>query len=164
MNPQRTIMRLLAAALLASLAGGLFPAGIARAAGIVYVKPGGAGTKDGSSWANAKDLQTALTATAAGDQLWVAAGRYTPSATDRNASFALKSGVALYGGFKGTETQLAQRSVATNSTILSGDLARNDGPNFVNNAENSYHVVTAGITIAAPSSTASPSPAAVPTT
>src|SRR5262245_29467869 len=89
MNPRRTIMRLLAAALLLSLAGGLLPADIARAAGIVYVKPGGAGIKDGSSWTKAKDLQPALTAAAAGDQLWVAAGRYTPSATDRNASFAL---------------------------------------------------------------------------
>jgi hypothetical protein len=142
MSSQLTIIRLLASALLVLLAGGLLPVRSARAAGVVYVVPGGAGTKDGGSWANAKDLQPALVAATVGDQIWVAAGRYMPSATDRNTSFALKSGVAIYGGFARTETQLAQRNATANVTTLSGDLAGNDGPNFANNSENSYHVVT----------------------
>ncbi len=69
-------------------------------------------------------------------------GRCTPSATDRAAGFALKSGVAVYGGFARIETQLAQRNVTANVTTLSGDLAGNDGANFTNNSENSYSVIT----------------------
>jgi hypothetical protein len=53
--------------------------------------------------------------------------------------------VALYGGFAGGETDLSQRDVAANLTILTGDLAGNDdpaefpdGPSY---AENSYHVM-----------------------
>src|SRR5689334_24327169 len=57
-------------------------------------------------------------------------------------SFSLKSGVAIYGGFAGTETQLSQRNPATNVTVLSGDLNGDDN-SFTNNGENSLHVVTA---------------------
>ncbi|MFN8497388.1 MAG: right-handed parallel beta-helix repeat-containing protein [Anaerolineae bacterium] len=111
----------------------------ADAAGVVYVVPGGAGTQSGASWANAKDLAAALTAANSGDELWVKAGTYKPTTTtDRTASFTLQSGVALYGGFAGTETLRSQRNWQTNVTILSGDIGT------VNNAsDNSYHVVVA---------------------
>jgi hypothetical protein len=80
----------------------------ARAAGVIYVRIGAAGANNGRSSANAyTDLQAALTAGRSGDQIWVAAGTYTPSATgDRNTSFTLKNGVAVYGGFAGSEAQL----------------------------------------------------------
>jgi hypothetical protein len=93
-------------------------------------------------------IQTALDAAVDGDEIWVVAGIYTPDqgpneiAGDRNSTFALKNGVALYGGFSGTEAVRDERNPATNITILSGDLAKNDGPNFTNIDENSYHIVT----------------------
>jgi hypothetical protein len=54
----------------------------------------------------------------------------------------LKSGVAIYGGFAGTETSRDGRNPAANVTVPSGDLNGDDGANFANNGENSYHVVT----------------------
>ena len=39
---------------------------------------------------------------------------------------------------------LSQRDPADNVAILSGDLNGDDGPDFANNGENSYHVVTGG--------------------
>jgi hypothetical protein len=121
----------------------LAPTAPARAAGsIIYVKASASGQNDGSSWANAyTSLQSALAAATSGDQIWVAAGSYKPSTTgDRSASFTLTSGVALYGGFAGSETLLSQRDWTSNVTILSGDLNGNDS-GFTNNGENSYHVV-----------------------
>lgn len=127
---------------------------ISAHAATVYVAPGGAGTRDGSSWGNAKDLVPALTDAAYGDELWVKSGIYKPTGPggDRKATFALKSGVALYGGFAGSETELSQRNSnpALNETVLSGDLNGNDSSFFVNgndigftnSGENSYHVVT----------------------
>lgn len=103
----------------------------------------GAGT--GTSWADAysgpSSLQTALAASVSGDQIWVKAGTYLPSTTGlRTASFTMKTGVAIYGGFAGTETTLAQRDWKANITILSGDLLGNDTAT-ANFTENSYHVV-----------------------
>ncbi len=97
------------------------------AAQVVYVDADAAGANDGSSWADAyTDLQAALAATSAGE-IWVAEGVYRPGpagATD--SSFWLSSGVALYGGFSGNETSLAQRDVALHPTILDGDLEGDD--------------------------------------
>jgi predicted outer membrane repeat protein len=109
-----------------------------KAAGdtIVYVKWDAAGLNDGSSWQNAyTDLQLALAAAQAGDQIWVAKGIYRPT-TDlsdlqlaRLVSFEIPNGLELYGGFVGNETQLAQRDWQLNKTVLSGDLEGNDVSN-----------------------------------
>jgi hypothetical protein len=126
----------------------LLPATAAvHAAGVIYVLPGGAGAQTGVDWANASDLQTALQSAISGDQIWVKAGIYKPTAgSDRSATFQLKSGVAVYGGFAGTEDSLSQRDPAAHISALSGDLLGNDsGAVASNNAtrgENSYHVVT----------------------
>ena len=40
------------------------------------------------------------------------------------------------------ETDPNARDVGNYETVLSGDLNGDDGPNFANNGENSYHVVT----------------------
>ncbi len=67
-----------------------------------YVKPGGIGNC--STWALACDLRTALTAAVAGDEIWAVQGTYYPgTAGNRAATFTLKNGVALYGGFFGYE-------------------------------------------------------------
>jgi predicted outer membrane repeat protein len=114
------------------------PLQAAQAAGVLYVKPTASGSGDCSSWVNACILQTALTSAVSGDEIWVAAGTYRPTTgTDRTITFQLKNGVAVYGGFFGTETARTQRNPTDNVTILSGDIGTiND------NSDNSYHVVT----------------------
>jgi hypothetical protein len=90
---------------------------------VIYVVPGGTGSQDGQSWGSAKDFQAALTVATSGQQLWVKAGTYAPTtAVDRNATFALKSGVTVYGGFAGAEDALSLRNVTTNVTTLSGEI------------------------------------------
>lgn len=79
-----------------------------------YVKADGAGSRDGTSWIDAyPDIQTAINAAGAGDQIWVAAGYY-------NGRITLKNGVELYGGFAGNETALSQRNWRTNVTTIDG--------------------------------------------
>ncbi len=109
---------------------------------VIYVSANAAGANDGTSWQNAyTSLAVALTASQAGDQVWVAAGTYKPTAAD--APLAIKAGVALYGGFAGTETTLSARNPVVNLTTLSGDLNGDDIPgNFVQNrTDNAVHVV-----------------------
>ena len=118
---------------------------LARAA-IVYVNSSAAGSNDGTSWANAyTSLQSALAAAASGAEIWVAAGTYKPTATStRTISFALKDGVAIYGGFAGTESSRGQRNPSANVTVLSGDIAT-----LGTASDNSLHVVTADSTVTA---------------
>ncbi|MGB3650700.1 MAG: DUF4347 domain-containing protein [Rivularia sp. (in: cyanobacteria)] len=91
------------------------------------------GIKDGDSWANAyTDLKIAIDSAVSGDEIWVAQGTYKPTdTTDRDISFELKDGIAIYGGFNGTETSLNQRDWQNNETILSGDIG-NQGDNSDN--------------------------------
>jgi predicted outer membrane repeat protein len=93
----------------------------------------------GANWASACELQYALQSIAvSGDELWVAAGIYTPTtSTDRYATFQLRSGIAVYGGFAGTESTRDVRNFTTNITVLSGNI----GDSNISD-DNSYHVVT----------------------
>jgi predicted outer membrane repeat protein len=125
----------------------LSPATPLRAAGVIYVVPGGAGAQTGADWFSAKELQAALQSATSGDQIWVKAGTYKPTtSSDRGATFQLKSGVALYGGFAGSETNLGQRDPAAHVSVLSGDLLGNDSGLIASSnatrSDNSYHVVT----------------------
>jgi predicted outer membrane repeat protein len=78
----------------------------------------------GTSWSTAKaTVQAGIDEVAPGCEVWVKAGTYTASATgDTNASFVLAPGVALVGGFDGSEIALSERDLAANRTILSGDI------------------------------------------
>lgn len=106
---------------------------------IRYVKPTATGTGDGSSWANASgDLQKMIdelaeSAPSQTGEVWVAAGTYTPqvqliSGTDYSASFRMRDGISVYGGFVGTETSKLDRQRPkdampwnfTNETVLCG--------------------------------------------
>jgi hypothetical protein len=125
--------------------GMLLLMGLQTQAAVYYVKPTATGAGTGASWADASnDLQGMINASAAGDQVWVAAGTYLPTldisglvpTDNRTKTFLMQSGVSVYGGFAGTETALSQRNWSTHPTILSGDLGTlND------NADNTYHVV-----------------------
>ena len=101
---------------------------------IRYVKEGGTG--DGSSWDNASgNIQNMIdelanNANGQAGEVWVAAGTYTPqsqliSGTGYSASFRMRDGISVYGGFAGTEASKIEREKAStmpwdfkNETIL----------------------------------------------
>ena len=87
---------------------------------VVYVVPGGAGSQDGTSWANAMgSIQAAVNAAAAvqpgGDEIWAAAGVYNEPAT-----VVWASNVRAYGGFTAGDTLFSQRNPSVNTTTISG--------------------------------------------
>ena len=101
------------------------------------------------SWEDAcPDLHAALGLADGGDEVRVARGTYTPAGPngDRAATFQLLNGVVLLGGYLGLSAGKGEdpddRNLELYETILSGDLNGDDGPDFENNDENSYHVVT----------------------
>lgn len=84
---------------------------------IRYVKEGGTG--DGTSWENASgDLQRMIDELAAAGtpgEVWVAEGTYVPqsqviSGTAYSASFLMRDGISVYGGFEGNETSKLDRA------------------------------------------------------
>lgn len=141
----------------------------------LFVTKDGNGKKDGSSWGNAypgTDLQTAITTlgndtkTKGRGEVWVAAGRYVPTlrvAKDNNKSplaFRMYDNVDVYGGFAGTEKELAEREMLDenndkvarpwkfkNETVLSAngfnrtDVNWNETNKEWTFKSNSYHVV-----------------------
>ena len=108
---------------------------------------------DGTSWETAYTyLQDALYVSKTGDEIRVAGGIYTPdmdetgnaTAGNREASFEMISGVGIYGGYAGYGAADPNvRDVDGNRSIFSGDLTGDDQVGFINNGENSYHVVLA---------------------
>jgi len=82
----------------------------------LYVKKNAPGpAHDGLSWATAfLTVKEALTFASPGNELWVAAATYYER-------IAVKEGVALYGGFSGTETAMDQRNWSASVTILDGN-------------------------------------------
>jgi T5SS/PEP-CTERM-associated repeat protein len=116
----------------------------------IYVDNNAAGWNDGTSWFDAfTNLQDAISAAEPGDSIWVAASSraYRPdqgaavAAGDVNATFNMQ-GLRIYGGFPSGGGAWRDRDPAANRTILSGDLAANDGANYANYADNSYHILT----------------------
>ncbi|MDX9851675.1 MAG: choice-of-anchor Q domain-containing protein [Anaerolineaceae bacterium] len=95
---------------------------------IIYVDQDANGFNNGGSWQHAyTHLQDALQDAIAPQQIWVADGLYKPTLTsDRSASFMLKTGVHLFGGFAGTESDVFQRVSTNPPSVLSGDLNGND--------------------------------------
>ena len=102
---------------------------------IYYVTPNGAAVEDG--WSGTMTLTNALDKAVAGDQIWV---QGFETITDYSQiyitptidGFTLKSGVQLYGGFKGDETTLDARETLGKPyqlkyrSVLSGDISGND--------------------------------------
>jgi len=116
---------------------------------IIHVKHNATGDNTGLSWANAfTSLEMALASSYNGSEIWIADGIYKPAGSDRDTTFLLeKDDLKIYGGFNGTETDINDRDLATNESILSGDLNGDDiGVSFTGNnrSENLYHVVTIG--------------------
>ncbi|TLV00379.1 choice-of-anchor Q domain-containing protein [Dyadobacter luticola] len=133
--------------------------------GILFVKKGGSGSKNGHDWNNAAaEVADAVLASHLLNvrQIWVAGGIYHPlyrlddfSNADPKSplnSFLLTGDIQLYGGFKGTESSLAERNLRLkeNASVLSGDFNQDDEFNFTdvsNNgipnafSENAHHLV-----------------------
>ncbi len=116
---------------------------------IIYVNHAATGLNDGSSWDDAHiNLNDALTAATSGDEIWVARGVYLPGNLVTH-TFQISPGIAVYGGFAGTETVRDQRDWQANLTILSGDIDNNDTKDARGvilrtediSGQNAYHVV-----------------------
>lgn len=127
---------------------------------IRYVKPGGTG--DGLSWENASgNIQNMIdelanNANGQAGEVWVAAGIYTPqsqliSGTAYSASFRMRDGISVYGGFAGGETSKLERVKGTmpwdftNKTILEAAYYDHNNFSWTNNkwtlTSDSRHVV-----------------------
>ncbi|MEF8811185.1 MAG: right-handed parallel beta-helix repeat-containing protein, partial [Bacteroidales bacterium] len=113
---------------------------------VIHVDGDAGGLNDGTSWTDAfRYLQNALDKASPGDTVWVAEGTYYPDQGEgvadnyRDTSFAIPAGVALYGGFDGTEGSLEERDWKANETILNGDIDEDDS--VQPDDGNAYHVV-----------------------
>ena len=78
--------------------GGAAQSGSSHVPVTIYVNHAASGANNGESWANAyESLETALRSSNNGDEIWVAAGTYYPSAggsgDSRMNHFALSDGV-----------------------------------------------------------------------
>lgn len=113
---------------------------------IIYVDAEASVEGDGTTWGMAyRSLQDALDDAEKSDEIWVTTGIYKPTrkfggSSDRHKGYQIRNGVAIYGGFAGSENSRGQRDWQAHETILSGDL-NGDDVGFANNGENCYHVV-----------------------
>ncbi|HEX3122004.1 MAG TPA: choice-of-anchor Q domain-containing protein [Rhodanobacteraceae bacterium] len=105
------------------------------ASAVCYVNGAAGGANTGASWADAYTLLQSALIDVACSEVWVAQYTYKPvvpanvgsvTPTERGVSFAIRPGVAVYGGFLGNEASRAARDPLGNVTILSGDLDNND--------------------------------------
>ena len=82
-----------------------------------YITPDGAGSMDGSSWANAasqSQIHVILLSCASGDSVYFSEGDYT---TDR--TLTLPSGVSIFGGFPSENPSWETRNAFTHQTVWS---------------------------------------------
>lgn len=121
---------------------------------------------DGSSWDNAMTLAAAIAAAQPNDEIWVK-GYAEPDAYRKiyyvpdNSGYTLKSGVKLYGGFSGSETDADDRPVVDGKayrmqyrTVISGDIDKDDAIDAANlifpgndtRRDNAAHVLTLEMT------------------
>ena len=100
---------------------------------VIRVNRGSTGAAHtGATWASAYlTVAAGLSSAANGDEIWVAKGIY-------RENVEVPAGVALYGGFAGTETLRTQRNWRTNATVL-------DGGSDTNSAVALFQSANAGI-------------------
>jgi len=117
------------AALLA-ISGCADDSGVSQAPQVHFVSVSAPEGGDGASWETAfNHPQNALDAAREGDEVWVAQGSYGPFDSSGGEVIRLESGVAVLGGFAGTELEPGQRAPGSAVTVLDGQ-------------GSSYHVVT----------------------
>ncbi|MEN0067025.1 MAG: DUF1565 domain-containing protein [Myxococcota bacterium] len=92
-----------------------------------FVSETATGAGDGTSWADAfVHPADALAIAQPGEAIWVAQGRYAPAAERQTFALQLVEGVAVFGGFDGTELDLADRAGAFEQTVITGDFLGDD--------------------------------------
>ncbi|MEJ2722644.1 MAG: right-handed parallel beta-helix repeat-containing protein, partial [bacterium] len=109
------------------------------AASRIFVDAVATGAESGASWTDAfTTLQQALAVACDNvTEIWVADGTYTPTGGDnRDATYQLRSGLTVYGGFAGGENTLSERDIGANAAVLSGEIGSSSP------MDNVYHVVT----------------------
>ena len=139
----------------------------AKAQTIHYVTPTGANPTDGNKWevSGITDVQIltlpeALAKANAGDQIWVLGFQQITDPSQLyiapEGGFTVKSGVKLYGGFRGTERTIDERPTLgkapyfTYRSVLSGDVSKNDVvdpnnllyPTNTTRSDNAKHVLS----------------------
>nr|WP_321406272.1 T9SS type A sorting domain-containing protein [uncultured Carboxylicivirga sp.] len=92
-------------------------------AGVIYVKP----SIESTAWSNQStiytNIQSAITAAQAGDEIWLASGTYyVTEGTATSDQLLIEQSIGIYGGFSGTETSLTDRNWNLYPTIISGDI------------------------------------------
>jgi predicted outer membrane repeat protein len=116
---------------------------------VFYVDAAATLPADGLTWCSAwRTVSDALDLAPDASVVRISGGIYTPDTTGltnpRHATFQLRSGLTLMGGFAGCQgADPKERDILAYETVLSGDLAGDDGPDFSGSSENCYHVVTA---------------------
>jgi hypothetical protein len=113
-----------------------------RANTIWYVKASNGTSGNGLSWTNAfvtvdeaiAHASTTRDAQGHSDEIWVAQGSYFPSTG--STGFYINKPLALYGGFKGSETSVQGRLGSFVQTILDGNIGTNPP------STNAAHVVS----------------------
>lgn len=140
----------------------------AKAQTIHYVTPDGKNPESGNKWEVAgtvKSLSQALTDAVAGDQIWVLGFEQSTLSANQlyvapEGGFTVKSGVKLYGGFRGTERTIDERPTSgkapyfTYRSVLSGDIKGDDvvdGTNMLypansTRSDNATHVLSLDLT------------------
>jgi len=118
---------------------------------VLYVNAAATGANNGLSWASAfTTLEAALVqadARPSVSEIWVAEGTYLPTARTvagdpRSATFRLRPGVSIRGGFQGVEDHADEADPMHHRTVLTGDVLHNDTANFGNRGDNVYTIVT----------------------
>lgn len=117
----------------------------------LYVDDDAPAGGDGQRWTSAFCyLQDALAVAEPNDEIRVAQGRYYPdrgenlAAGDRSATFELRFGVALLGGYGGLSCEDPnRRDVDHYASVLSGDLLDNDNRGAGLFDDNSFHIMSA---------------------
>jgi hypothetical protein len=123
-------------AVVALLAAGMASTAQAK---IWYVWQDATGSNDGGNWTNAfTELRSALSAASAGDDIWVAEGRYRQTHPVPRAGFLLRDDVDLYGGLPAGALSLDDQDPTAYPTYLSGDRGVIDDI-----SDNSYTVLIA---------------------
>ena len=124
---------------------------VVNAQEVIYVDADAVGSNDGSSWANAfADLHSVLMASESGQEIWVAEGTYgVPNYEwpQLEATFYLRSGVTVLGGFSGTETDRSERYPLRHTTILSGHPAGGTALSVVTVVDADSSAILDGFTI-----------------
>lgn len=139
----------------------------AKAQTIHYVTPTGTNPTTGNKWEvtgitdeQILTLPEALTDAVAGDQIWVLGFQQITDPSQLYIApaggFTVKSGVKLYGGFRGTERTIDERPTLgkapyfTYRSVLSGDINRDDKVDEINyvyptnttRSDNAAHVLS----------------------